>query len=220
MIRAPVRMDSVEAESYRGLRTTLSYSHLPAGRRVVLFTSARRGEGKSTTAANFAAICAYGEGRTLLVDADLRNPQVDDLFGLSHAYGLATFLKGDWKASFGELVAASGVPALDVLPAGGPVANAAELLARPRLGELMETARAKYDWVVVDAPPVLPIADAAIISRFVDGVLLVVDVRRTPIDTARRAKDLLRAIDAPLLGVVANRSRAKLTASGYGRYPR
>jgi len=72
---------------------------------------------------------------------------------------------------------------------------------------------------VFDAPPVLPIADAVIVSRSVDGVVLVVDMKRTPIEAARGARDLLRAVDAPLLGVVANRSPAKATAYGYGRYP-
>jgi capsular exopolysaccharide synthesis family protein len=220
VIRGPVRIDSVEAEAYRGLRTTLSYSRLPEGRRVVLFTSARRGEGKSTTAVNFAAVCAYGERPTLLVDADLRNPQVDEVFGAAGLLGLGGFLKGGLgKASLGDLVIPTRVPSLDFLPAGGPVTNAGELLSRPVLAELIEAARAVYEWVVFDAPPVLPIADAAIVSRSVDGVVLVVDMKRTPVEAARRARDLLRAVDAPLLGVVANRSPAKATAYGYGRYP-
>jgi len=219
MIRGPIPIDSVEAEAYRGLRTTISYARLPEGRRVVLFTSARRGEGKSTTAVNFAAVCAYSERPTLLVDADLRNPQVDQLFGAGGLLGLAGYLKGVAKPSLEDLVVPTRVPSLDVLPAGGPVANAAELLSRPLLAELIEAARASYDWIVIDAPPVLPIADAAIVSRSVDGVVLVVDVKRTPLEAARRAKDLLRAVDAPLLGVVANRSRVKATAYGYGHYP-
>ena len=219
MIRGPIRSDSVEAEAYRGLRTTLSFTRLPEGRRVVLFTSARRGEGKSTTALNFAAVCAYGERPTLLVDADLRNPQVDEVLDATGFLGLAGFLEGVANVSLAELVVPTRVPSLDFLPAGGPVANAAELLSRPVFAELIEAARASYDWVVFDAPPVLPIADAVIVSRSVDGVVLVVDMKRTPIEAARGARDLLRAVDAPLLGVVANRSPAKATAYGYGRYP-
>jgi len=219
MNHAPIRADSLEAESYRSLRTTLSYSHLPEGRRVVLFTSARRNEGKSTTAANFAAVCAYGERPTLLIDADLRNPRVESLFGLADGFGLSALLASGGSAGLAEIAVSTRIPTLDLVPAGGAVANAAELLSRQKLGDLIESARATYEWVVVDAPPVLPIADAAILSRLVDGVVLVVDVSRTPIEAVRRAKDLLRAVDAPLLGVVANRSPVKATAYGYGRYP-
>ncbi len=219
MIRAPIRMDAVEAEPYRTLRTTLTYSRLPEGRRVVLFTSARRGEGKSTTATNFAAVCAYSERPTLLVNADLRSPQVDAVFGTGQEYGLAAALQAADPPALADLVHETKVPALDFLPAGGAVANAAELLSRPALGALIEAARTSYEWVVVDSPPLLPIADAAIISRVVDGVVLVVDVTKTSIDAARRARDLLRAVDAPLLGLVANRSPVKATAYGYGRYP-
>ncbi|HKI92679.1 MAG TPA: CpsD/CapB family tyrosine-protein kinase [Gaiellaceae bacterium] len=217
MNRAPIRSDSLEAESYRSLRTTLTYSHLPEGRRVVLFTSARRNEGKSTTAANFAAICAYGERQTLLIDADLRNPRVESLFGLPDVYGLSALLAAGGNADLADIVVRTRIPTLDLLPAGDPAGNAAELLSRPKLAHLVEEARAGYDWVVVDAPPVLPIADAAILSRLVDGVVLVVDVSRTPIEAVRRAKDLLRAVDARLLGIVANRSPVKATAYGYGR---
>ena len=219
MNRAPIRPDCLEAESYRSLRTTLAYSHLPEGRRVVLFTSARRNEGKSTTATNFAAVCAYGERPTLLIDADLRNPRVESLFGLRDADGLSALLASNGSADLGDVALRTRIPTLDLIPAGGPSGNAAELLSRPKLGQLIDAARATYDWVVLDAPPVLPIADAAILSRLVDGVVLVVDVSRTPIEAVRRAKDLLRAVDARLLGVVANRSPAKVTAYGYGRYP-
>lgn len=219
MIRAPIRMDAHEVEPYRSLRTTLGYSRLPEGRRVVLFTSARRSEGKSTTAANFAAVCAYAERSTLLIDADLRSPQLDDVFGTRGSSGLTELLRAGDGVELADLARPTSVAALDFVPAGGAVANAAELLSRPAVGSLLEAARSTYEWVVIDSPPLLPIADAAILSRFVDGVVLVVDVSKTPIEAARRAKDLLRAVDAPLVGLVANRSRTKATAYGYGRYP-
>lgn len=221
MIRAVVDVGSREAEAYRSLRTTLGLSRLTEGHRVVLFTSARRGEGKSTTAANFAVVCAATERPTLLVDADLRNPRLETVFEPDDSSGLSVYLRTGRPERLEDLAVPTDVPCLDLVPAGVTAANAAELLARPAFGELLMEARERYDWVIVDAPPVLPVADAVIVSRVVDGVVLVVDMRRTPLSAARSARDLLRAVDAPVLGVLANNAPAKARSYGYGygRYP-
>lgn len=219
MIMSPVRAGSPDAETYRSLRATLAYSKLPEGRRVVLMTSARAGEGKSTTAANLAAVCADAERRTLLVDADLRNPELGRLFGLADAQGLATLLGGASEATIDTTAFRTPIPFLDILPVGRLAGTVPGLLARPQLATIFEEARALYDWVVVDSPPVLPVADALVLSRHVDGVIVVVDVRATSMETARRACELLRAVGAPLVGVVANRSHARAASAGYGRYP-
>jgi capsular exopolysaccharide synthesis family protein len=218
MMRTPVAPGSPEAESYRSLRATLGYSRLPEGRRVVLLTSARPGEGKTTTAVNLAAVCAYAERRTLLIDGDLRKPQLAQLLGSSNRSGLAELLAGGGAVALEQAVVPTIVPGLDLLPAGRPPVDAPELVARGRIGDVVEAARGAYAWIVIDAPPVLSVADTLVLSRFVDGVVLVVDVRGTSIETARRARELLRAVGAPLVGVVANRSRTKVTPSGYGRY--
>jgi len=220
VIRAPIQADAPEAEAYRALRTTLSFSRLPEKRRTVLFTSARRGEGKSMTAINFAAVCAYGERPTLLVDADLRRPQIQRVLGVAGAGGgLSTFLQHGRNGGLAALAESSGLPFLDVVTAGPVVSNPAELLSRPSFGDLIDEARGAYDWVIVDAPPVLPIADAVIVSRVVDGVILLVDLRATPLSAARKARDLLRAVGAPVLGVVANNA-IKTSTYGYGGYSR
>jgi capsular exopolysaccharide synthesis family protein len=218
-MRMPVAPGSPEAESYRSLRATLGYSRLPEGRRVVLLTSARPGEGKTTTAVNLAAVCAYAERPTLLIDGDLRKPQLAQLLGSSnHRSGLAELLAGGGTVALDRAVVPTVVPGLDLLPAGRAPVDAPELVARGRLAEVVEAARSAYAWIVIDAPPVLAVADTLVLSRYVDGVVLVVDVRGTSIETARRARELLRAVGAPLVGVVANRSRTKATPSGYGRY--
>lgn len=218
MIQSPIYSDPVDVETYRSLRATLAYSRLPEGKRVVLFTSARAGEGKSTTAVNLAAVCADAERRTLLVDADFRNPQLARVFGVPEQRGLGGLVHAEGDVSLADVVVQTGIPHLDLLPVGRTASNAPELLSRPRLAAAFEEARELYEWVVVDAPPVLPVADALVLSRYVDGVVVVVDVRSTSIETAQRACELLRAVGAPLVGVVANRSRLRLKSS-YGRYP-
>jgi capsular exopolysaccharide synthesis family protein len=216
MIHAPIDATSLDSEPYRRLRTTLSFSQLREDRRAVVLTSARRGEGKTTTAVNFAVACAYGEQPTLLVDADLRSPQLHTVFGLPNLWGLSGLLRSDGQ-TLASAVVASDIPYLDVIPAGGLVPNAAELLAQPRMAELLSEARRDYEWIVIDSPPLLPVTDAAVVSRAADGVVLVVDVRRTPLRTARRAVDHLRDVDAPLLGVVLNNARSS-ARGGYGQY--
>jgi len=217
VIRAPIYVNAPEAEAYRTLRTTLSLSRLEEGRRVVLFTSARRGEGKSTTSANFAVACAYGEAPTLLIDADIRGAAQHDVFHVRNDIGLTTFLKSGDIALLSEIVMPTQIPYLDVIPAGPNAPNAAELLARPSLAELVAHLRDTYEWIILDTAPVLPVTDAAIVSRTVDGVVLLVDARRTPLRVAKKAADLLRSVGAPLLGVALNNARTG--ASAYGRYP-
>lgn len=218
MIHAPIDATSLDSEPYRRLRTTLSFSQLREGRRTVVFTSARRGEGKTTTAVNFAVACAYGEQPTLLVDADLRSPQLHTVFDLPNLWGLSGLLRSDGRA-LADAVAPSDIPYLDVVPAGEAVPNAAELLAQPRMAELLSEARRDYEWVVIDSPPLLPVTDAAVVSRAAEGVVLILDVRRTPLRTARKALDQLRDVGAPLLGVVLNNARSSPRVyGGYGPY--
>ncbi len=217
MMRAPIDLNSPEAEAYRSLRTNLGFSRLPDNHRSVLFTSPRHGEGKSTTAANFALVSAYSERPTLLIDADMRNPQQHRVFGLSNTLGLSTFLSGDGDATLEDVVIPTAVRDLDLVRAGPPTLNPAELLGRPKMVELLDAAKESYDWIILDSPPVLPVTDAAILSRLVDGVALVVNFRRTRLRVARKARELLRGVQAPVLGLVVN--QAKPIADTYGRYP-
>ena len=216
MIRSPIYLNSPEAEAYRSLRTTLSFS-LQEPQRAVLFTSARHSEGKSTTACNFAVACAYSERPVLLVDADLRSPALHDVFGLSNGVGLSTCLKAEARIPLQEVVSPTAIPYLDLLTAGPAVSNAAELLTRPSLLDVVSASKDSYEWIILDSPPVLLVTDATILSRAVDGVVLLVNLRRTSLRHARKASELLRAIKAPLLGVVVNHVQAHdAPYGGYG----
>lgn len=221
MIQAPIDLNSREAEAYRTLRTTIGSMRIPEEHRALLFTSARQTEGKSTTAANFAVACAASERPTLLIDADLRRPRQHEVFRVSNSEGLSGLLEGDiGPIDVRGATRPTAVSHLDVIPAGPPVQNPSELLGRPSMRELLEAARDLYDWIVLDSPPVLPVTDALVLAGLVDGVVLIVDFKRTRLRMARKAREALRSVRAPLLGVVVNQVKPGDGVAGTESYTR
>src|SRR5581483_2773801 len=173
--------------------------------RSVLVTSATYGEGKTTTAANLALALALSGFRTLLVDADFRQPSLHNLFRLPNDCGLTSLLQEEMRCP--ECLQPTIVPNLQVLPSGPIPANAAELLGSKRTSLLL--ARLGHlsgaDYVVFDSPPVLPVADALVTAPQVDGVVLVVNSRTTKNELVLHAVDALERVGARLAGVVLNR---------------
>lgn len=218
MISAPIDFSTPEAEAYRTLRTNVSSLRMPGEQRSMLVTSARPGEGKSTTAANFAVACAYSERPTLLIDADMRNPAQHEAFARRNDYGLSSLLGRTGADSIREVAEPTSIPHLDLVVAGPYVPNPAELLGRPAMTEMIAEAKEHYDWIIFDSPPVLPVTDAAVLAGVVDGCVLVVDFRRTKMRHARKAKELLRSVQAPLLGVVVNQAKALDVSGGAAGY--
>ncbi len=158
------------------------------------------GEGKTTTSLNLAAALAEDGNRVVLVDADLRRPSVARRLGLTGAIGLTSFLRGDGVIS--DFVQSGPVEQLDVLVAGALPPNPAELLGSQRAKDGMEALQASYDFVIMDTPPpVLPVADAAILSQYVDGALVVVRAGRTRSQDLATAFDSLLAAKASIAGV-------------------
>lgn len=203
---------STQAEAFRRLRTNLQFFDLPqdeddadARVRTLLVTSSVAGEGKSTVAANVAATLAETGARVLLVDTDLRRPSVAATLGLEGAAGLTTVLRG--QAAVAEVVQEWGTSGLQVLTAGKVPPNPSELLGSPAMGRLMQSVARAYDYVVLDAPPVLAVADAAILSRVVDGVLVVGSLRQVRRTELRESLQSLDAVHARTLGIVVNRVR-------------
>lgn len=205
------------AESYRRLRTSFLASARAAGSSFVL-TSAAPGEGKSETAANLAVALARSGVRTLLISGDIRLPRIDRLFGMPHTAGMTDVLRGETDAA--QVV--QRVPDVDnlhVLTSGRQITTPGELLQQPTLQRLMEWATATYDIVLVDAPPVLAVADAATYASIVDGVVLVVRAEST---RRRRLEELLhelRNAKAAILGAVIVDARRDRWSS-YGVYYR
>jgi len=194
---------SLAAEQYRSLRTRLAQMEGSGGLRTVLITSPQKGEGKSVTASNLALTIAQElQRRVVLVEADLRKPSLQHLFGLPPGPGLAEYLTGTVELKD----ALQFVPEhnLTVLTAGSAPLNPAELLGSTAMRRLLDHLRTRFDRVILDTPPVLPLADVAILAPIVDGSLLVVRAGITPKPAIENA---LRAFDASrLLGVVLNES--------------
>jgi len=194
---------SADAEAYRTLRTNIDFAVVDQPARTILVTSAVPSEGKTVTASNLAVVMAQAGRRTLLVDADLRNPAVHGIFRLPNDLGLTDLLRG----TVGEvaLVArATEQSNLAVLTAGALPPNPAELLGSQRMRSVLEGLAREYETVVFDSPPVVPFTDAAVLSAFLDATILVVAVRRGRRGQLRSAREALARANARVVGVVLN----------------
>jgi capsular exopolysaccharide synthesis family protein len=207
------------AESYRTMRAALRFSQLPEDAMVLLITSARASEGKTTTAANLAVSLAQAGEKVVVVDCDLRHSNIHELFQISNERGFSSVVTK--TCSLREAVRTVNVPggAVDVLPAGPRTTNPAELLLKSGTTEILSELKSRYRFVIVDGPPTLPVADALTLSRSVSGVLLVVRAGRTRTAALRQANQLLRQFDAPLQGAVLVGAHHENTYGGYYDYP-
>lgn len=204
------------SEAFRVLRTNLSFVDIDAESKAIVVTSALPGEGKSTTAVNTALALQQAGERTLLVDGDLRRPQAATLLGLDGTIGLTTALVGKVTATDVILTHGSG---LHVLAAGAIPPNPSELLQSRAMAALLRELRSAYDVIIIDAPPLLPVTDAALIASQVDGAVVVVRHGRTTREQLAAARERLDAVGAHTLGAVFNmvpRKGRGNYGSGYG----
>ena len=197
---------SIRAESYRQLRTNLQFIDVDDHPTCLVITSSIPGEGKSTTAANLALAIAQGGSRVALVDGDMRRPTVAKNFGLVAEVGLTSVLIG--KATVDDVVqpAAEG---LDVITSGPIPPNPSELLGTQHMYDLLKELSARYDRVIIDTPPLLPVTDGAIMARQADGAVLVVRAGKTNREQVARAAEALRSVGAKLLGSVLSMAPSK-----------
>lgn len=212
---------SIRAEAYRRIETNLSYVDATTPARVLVVTSSVPGEGKSTTAINLASTFAESDRRVLLIDGDMRRPSVASTLGLEDAAGLTTVLVG--RASLADLVQRYGPGPLDVLPVGQMPPNPHQLIASGATRDLLETARSTYDIVIIDAPPLLPVSDAAVLSTMADGVLVVVGSRKVRRQQLAQSLRVLAGVEARVLGFIlafAPRTGPGGTYYGYSSAPR
>lgn len=193
---------SLEAENYRSLRAALSIVCDDEQARVIQVTSPEAGDGKSTTVANLAVAVAQSGRRVLLIDADLRRPMVHRIFRVPNDVGLTDILQGD--ASWVGLVRPSVIDNLSLLPAGMPPENPSELLSSPQLARLLNDARDEFDLVLLDAPPLLAVSDPCVLGRKADGLLLVLRLGKSSLNTLAQARELIKTNNLKVLGVVAN----------------
>jgi len=194
---------SALSEAFRGLRTSVLLSAAGRPPRSLTFVSAEPGEGKTTVASNLAISLAQLGKRVLLIDGDMRRPCVHKLFDIeNHSQGLVTYLTGeqDWR----QLVRPTGMANLDCLVCGPVPPNPSELLSSDRMQLLIREAMEQYQFVLVDAPPLLNVADGRILATMVEGAILVVRGGFTPRELAQQAQLHIRDVGAHLIGVVLN----------------
>lgn len=208
--------DSNVAEAYRVLRTNLLFSSASAANRTILVSSAGPGEGKTTTVANIAESLAQNGARVLVVDADLRRPTMHQHFGLQKTPGLSDLIVGKTQAS--QAIQTTRVKGLQVLPCGYIPPNPTELLGSTSMREVMSALRDHYDWVIVDTPPILAIADTPVLGPIVDGVVLVVGAEASSRPTVQRAIEQLTSVGSKMIGVVLNRVDLERNSYYYGQY--
>jgi capsular exopolysaccharide synthesis family protein len=202
------RRPSLLAESFHDTLTSILFSgHNDFQPQVIALTSAGPAEGKTTISSNLAAALADINQKVLLIDADMRRPRQHAVFGLPNVQGLSSLLK-DHSPILGcppaPIVMETLVPGLSVMPSGPAVSNAANLLYSPRLAEMIRAIRSEFDFILIDTPPMLQIADARIIGQHCDSVILVVRAGKTTRDTARAAKLKFQQDGTPILGSILN----------------
>jgi capsular exopolysaccharide synthesis family protein len=202
---------SAAAEAYQSLRTSLEFSRLGHDVVTLLLAAVDSIPDKSSAVANLAVVMAQAGDRVILVDGDLRRPQQHEIFGLSNLLGLSTWLQVAGEPPLQN----SDVDNLQVLVAGPVSGNPVALLSAKRLGERLAVLRKQADYVLIDAPPVLAVTDAALWASQVDGVVLLVNAGATKREEAQRAKTVLEGVQAKLLGAVLLNAEKGAGVSGY-----
>lgn len=189
---------SPASEAYRTLRTNLSFYSIDEPLRTLVVTSPAPQEGKSTTIANLAVTIAQSGRRTILVDCDLRRPSLHEIFEVSNDSGLTTMVLDE---TVPLQIRGTGVPDLSLVTSGPTPPNPADLLGSRHVNRVLNALSEQADMLLIDAPPVIGVTDAAVLGARADGVLLVVSAGKTRRDHAERAKELLEKARVRIVGV-------------------
>jgi capsular exopolysaccharide synthesis family protein len=206
--------DASASEAYRALRTRIKFSKLDKDNiKTILITSPTSAEGKTTTAVNLAGSFAQANFKTILLDADLRKPRIHSVFNQKRFPGFTDFFFG--QASYEEIVRRSQVHNLDFITAGTIPPNPSEILSSTQMEAFLEKLKNKYDYIIVDSPPVIAVTDAEIMSSLVDSTILVVSANNTEMELMQKAVELLSHEHGSFGGVILNNFTYR---SGYGSY--
>lgn len=196
---------TAQGEAFRRLRTNIFVPNQEILWHSLLVTSAEPGEGKSTITANLALTTAQSGRSVLVIDSDLRLPTLHQIFGLSNQIGLSNVLKQE--VPLAEAIQPSDIPGVQVLTSGLPTTKPAELLGSPQMAALIEQAKQQFDFVLLDTPALLAVADAAILAPVVDGVIVVIKLSATRQEAVTAACEQLATVKATPVGIVVNRAK-------------
>lgn len=204
------------AEAFRTLRNNLIFSHTPESLKLLVVTSPSSGDGKTTTAANLASILARQGMRVLLVDCDLRRPQLHNLFDVPREPGFVDLVLG--RSGIEQVARPTSIDGLFVIPRGAPYDDEAEMLGGDRVRSLLRTVSLQFDMVIMDSPPLLATSDAASLGAIADGVLLVIRAGKTDRGAAQHALLQLAMVGARVVGSVLNDPEAVVPRYGGSYY--
>ena len=209
-----LNQQSIRSEGFRTLRTNLQYVDVDNPPRAVVITSSVPNEGKTTTSCNLAITLAQAGQKVCLVEADLRRPKLADYLGLEGGVGLVDVLTG--RNELDDVMIAWQRGLVTVIPSGPIPPNPSEILASQQMAHVLDELKASFDIIVIDAPPLLPVTDAAIVAGRADGAILVNRFGRTTREQLRKATEVLDNVGARLLGTVLNFVPTKGSGYGYG----
>jgi capsular exopolysaccharide synthesis family protein len=193
---------SSQSEAFRGVRTTLFFNAAGNSHQIIQVTSPAKGDGKSTLSANLSVAIARSGKQVLLVDADMRRPTQHKIFAKSRDAGLSTVVRGE--AELADAIQQTPVANLSLMTSGPRSDNPSELLTSPQFAELLEVLRDRYDFVIIDTPPLGSVSDPSAVAPRADGVLLTIRIRKNARTSAAQACGKLRELGAKVIGVVVN----------------
>ena len=201
------------SEAYRTIRTNIQFAGVDKAMKTIVFTSTAQDEGKSTVVANLGIVMAQAGQKVVIMDCDFRNPTQHRLFKLQNK-GLSNCIATGKDVL--EIVQSSGTPGLDILTSGPVAPNPSEILASNRMKTVINELKEKYDYVLIDTPPVLPVTDSSVISSIADGTILLTAWNQITPAMAKEAKTRLEQAGAKIIGVVLNKVEVASKGYGYG----
>lgn len=193
------------SEAFRSLRTSIQFAGVDSQLKTIIVTSAVQEEGKTTVAANLAFVMSQLGSEVILVDADLRRPKLHKIFEVSNKKGLSNlFVNRDMGRAFSTQMQKTKHEHLNLLASGGIPPNPSELISTARMTDILKLAEESADLVIIDAPPTLPVTDAAVLAQKADGVIIVMVPGKTTMPMAKQTVETLRQVNAKIIGAVFN----------------